>query len=182
MFETPLWMGLGISIPCSVHTLGCSTMHWCTLDPNSFEFLVKRILLRNIRAEKREPGYNHGGVPKRDKLVVMDVYVRFLAYSMCLVPVLFVCTTGQKEPFVTVYEACNGVILKPLNRTFCCVHTTIVRFYQLYYCFLVFTVFLDCLGSYIFNYIENRFEILFSQLCYVVLECCFCWFIIHESM
>ena len=109
----------------------------------------------------------------------MDVYVRFRAYSMCLVPVLFVCTAGQKEPFVTIYEACNGVILKPLNRTFCCVHTTIVRFYQLYYCFLVFTVFLDCLGSYIFNYIENRFEILFSQLCYVVLECCYCWFILQ---
>ena len=65
------------------------------------------------------------------------------------------------------------MIIKCLNCTFYCVQKVIARFYQLYSYFLLFGVFIDYLGSYIVNDVEDRFEASFIQVHYVVLGCCY---------
>ena len=110
--------------------------------------------------------------------MVLDLCVRSWAYFIFLVPVLLVFTTGYKETFHHMCCGLQYVVFESLYHTFCCIYTVIVRLYQLYYDVLILQVFLDCLGSYIANDVENCFEASFCKVCDILLESFQRWFIL----
>ena len=127
---------------------------------------------------RRSKGYSIKIVRVLQNMILWELWMCTQGYEHILhIFCLFYEFAPQERGkyFVTRAKACNGVIKKK-KITFCCVHMVIVWFYQPYPYFLLFKVFLDCLGSNIVYDVEDGFESSFCQLCYVWLKFEYHWF------
>lgn len=55
-------------------------------------------------------------------------------------------------------ESSDEVVLEGLDGSLCCVHSMVMRFYQLDFDVIIFKVFLNCFAGHVVDDVEARFE------------------------